>query len=136
MEIRDITADDLTALQQAIDRDRFHPGEWEPEHFYTQPPEEGVYQPAVHSQVIENKNGPIAYVRFTKTLRISCVWNDADDTSRNAKAIIFGIRKAVEQARDSGFSEVVINSTHEKLSDFLVNVMKMTKRGDDHLLLL
>lgn len=136
MDMRDITADDLAALQAAIDRDTFHPGEWKTEHFYTQPPQEGVYQPAVHSQVIENKNGPVAFVRFTKTLRISCVWNDAADTTRNAKAVIFGIMKAVEQARGSGFNEVVINSKHDKLSDFLVNVMKMTKRGDDHLLLL
>lgn len=135
MEMRDLHTDDLPALESAIARDTFHPGEWKTKHFFQQPPDE-EYQPAVHSQVIENKNGPIAFVRFTKTLRISCVWNDTEDTSRNAKAVIFGITEAVKQARGSGFSEVVINSKYQKLSDFLVNVMKMTKRGDDHLLLL
>lgn len=136
MDIRDITADDLPALAQAIERDTFHHGEWKVENFYTQPPQEGIYQPAVHSQVIENKNGPIAFVRFTKTLRISCIWNDVEDYSRNAKAVIFGIYQAAQMARDSGFSEIIIFSQHPKLSDFLVNVLKMTKRGDEHLLLL
>lgn len=134
MDIRDITADDLPALEAAITRDKFHP-DWKAEDFYMQPPSE-KYQPAVHARVIENKNGPITFVRFTKSLRISCVWNDAEDKSRNAKAVIFGIASAVSMARSSGFSEVIIYSTHKELSDFLVNVMKMTKRGDDHLLLL
>lgn len=136
MGIRDITADDLPALQAAIDRDTFHPGEWKVEDFANLPPEEGAYHPAVHSQVIENANGPVAFVRFTKVLRISCVWNDADDTSRNAKAIISGIRHAVEMGRSSGFSELIITSDNEKLSNFLVKILGMTKRGSEHLLLL
>lgn len=116
---------DIPALEKAIKRDTFHPGEWKVEHF--------TY-PYVASQVIEDDKGPIVFVRFTKSLRISVVWNDAADTSRNARAIIFGIKDAVEKARASGFTEIIITTSHPKLQVFLTRVMKMTRSGDEYLL--
>lgn len=135
MEIRDLKAEDLPALQDAIDRDTFHPGEWAVSDF-TAPLEDGSYHPARFAQVIETSKGPVTFVRYTKVLRISCVWNDVEDASRNAKAVILGVRNAIEMARSSGFSEIIITSDHEKLSDFLVRSLGMTKRGSEHLLLL
>jgi len=136
MEIRDLTPEDFPALQAAIDRDTFHPGEWKVTDFVQDFSEDGVYHPAVHSRVIEAKSGPVTFVRFTKVLRVSCVWNDAEDISRNAKAIIYGVNKAAEMARGSGFSELIIYSEHEKMSAFLVKSLGATKRGSEHLLLL
>lgn len=128
LEIRDLTIEDVTALRAAISRDSFHPGEWAASHFFSQPG-----QP-VASSVIEDDKGPIAFVRFTKTLRISCVWNDGEDFSRNARAIIFGIKKAVDRARASGFTEIVIKTSHSKLAEFLTRVIGMTKDDGEYLL--
>jgi hypothetical protein len=116
---------DIPVLEGAIERDQFHPGEWKVEHFTEGP---------VSSSVIEDDKGPIVFVRFTKTLRISVVWNDASDTSRNARAIIFGIKDAVDKARASGFTEIIITTSHPKLQVFLERVMKMSRSGDEYLL--
>lgn len=125
--IRPFTPDDVPALEQAIERDKFHPGEWEVSHFI------GSKVP-VSSNVIEDGKGPIVFVRFTKTLRISVVWNDGEDVERNARAIIFGIHEAVQRARASGFTEIIISAESAKLRAFLERVMKMTKSGDEYLL--
>ncbi len=127
INIRKYSEEDKPALQRAIDRDAFHPGEWSPEHFE---------QPNVVSQVIEDQTGPIAFVLFTKTLRISCVWNDGADVHRNAKAIIFGIRDAVEKAKASGYTEVVVETDHEKLAEFFIRVMKMRQSGNQYFILI
>jgi hypothetical protein len=129
IEIRNLTEDDIPALQKAIEVDTFHPGEWKVEDFLSSPD-----KPPVATNVIEDQNGPIAFVRYTKTLRISCVWNDGADVSRNARAIIQGIHDAVLKARASGFSEIIITTSHSKLATFFERVMKMTKSGDEYLL--
>jgi hypothetical protein len=134
IEVRPLEASDLPALQAALDKNTFHPGEWQVEHFYNQPPVEGVYQAPVYTEVVESQNGPIAFARYTKTLRISCVWSDPEEYSRNAKAIIVGLVGAVAKARNSGFSEIIVTTSHPKLADFLTNVMKMAKSDSEYLL--
>jgi hypothetical protein len=132
--MRPFLESDIPELQAAIDKDTFHPGEWKVEHFYNPEPAEDKYQAPVSSHVIQDDKGPIAFVRFTKTLRISVVWNDGTDNSRNARAVILGIREAVIKARASGFSEIIITTNHPRLSMFLEKVIKMTKSGDEFLL--
>jgi len=132
--IQDFTADDVAALQKAIDADKFHPGEWKVTDFWNPTPDPEVYNPLVTSEVITDSTGPIAFVRFTKTLRISCIWNDGEDIQRNAKAIIHGIRDAIAKARASGFSEIIITTTHQRLATFFDKVMNMTKSGDEYIL--
>lgn len=126
IKIRDFTSDDVPALSRAIDSDNFHPGEWRVENF--------TPQPGVDTNVIEDQTGPIAFVRFTKTLRISCIWNDGKDTRRNASAIIQGIQDAIRRARVSGFSEIVIQTKHPRLASFLEQIMGMTKSDGEYLL--
>ena len=122
--IRNFTEADVPALRKAIDADTFHPGEWQVEHFV----------PPVTTTVIEDSNGPIAFVRYTKTLRISCVWNDGADISRNAKAIIQGLTDAVQKARASGYNEIIITTRHQRLADFFTRIMKMNRSGDEYIL--
>lgn len=116
---------DETALQTAIDADKFHPGEWKVEHFK---------QPTALVQVIEDTQGAIAFVRYTKTLRISCVWADADSRNRNGRAAVLGIKDAVDKAKNSGFTEVIITTNHPPLARFFTTVLKMKHRGDEYLL--
>ncbi len=128
IDIRKLEERDIPDLQRAIDNDTFHPGEWKINHFLSTPGN------PVTTNVISDEAGPIAFVRYTKSLRISCVWDDAADTSRNARAIIQGIRDAVEKARASGFSEIIITTTHPKLAAFFERILKMTKSDGEFLL--
>jgi ribonuclease HI len=123
--IRKMTTSDLPALQQAIDRDTFHPGEWKVEHFT---------QPTASVEVIEDSQGPIAFVRFTKSLRISCVWNDETDSHRNGRAILRGIIDAANKARENGFTEIIITTESDKLATFFEKVLKMKKSKCEYIL--
>lgn len=138
VEIRKFTPVDVPALQRAIDGDKFHPGEWRVEHFYDDPHDPEALKIPKEVSVIEDGGDPIAFVLYTRediaTLRISCVWGDGDDNARNARAIIFGLKDAVERARTSGFTAIVIETTHAKLATFFIRVMKMEQRGDQYYL--
>jgi hypothetical protein len=130
IEMRPFVPEDEEALQRAIDADSFHPGEWKADYFK---------QPGMMTQVIEDSHGPMAFVLFSggrhdKSLRISCVWGNDRANTRNAKAIIFGIMSAAKQARRGGFTEIVIETKHDKLARFLVRSFGMTRDGDDYIL--
>ena len=127
ISIRPLTEQDAPVIQRAIDADTFHQGEWRLEHFLPA-------KPSITTTVIEDQAGPITFVRFTKTLRIECVWVDGADNSRNAKAIIHGIQDAVVKARESGFSEIIITTTHPKLAQFFERILGMTRRSDEYVL--
>ena len=105
---RAMTEQDQPALQAAIKRDTFHPGAWSVDDFIFEPDSnyEKKRLPKICT-VIEDQNGPITFVRFTKT---------------------------VSQARANGFTEIIIQTDHDKLATFLTDVMKMTKSGNEYLL--
>ena len=128
VDLRGFTKEDIPALEAAISRDTIHPGEWKIRHFVPEPGD-----PPVDVAVIEDSQGPITFVRYTKTLRVSCVWNDARDIHRNARAIIFGIRDAAKKAAASGFTELLIRADSEKLRTFLRDVMGFS--GDRDMIL-
>lgn len=130
IEMRPFVQSDEVALQRAIDADTFHPGEWKVDHFK---------QPGMVSQVIEDQHGPMAFVLFSggrheKSLRISCVWGNDRATTRNAKAIIFGIMSAAKLAREGGFEEIVIETKHDRLARFLLRTFAMSRYGHDYVL--
>lgn len=125
---RAMTEQDYPALRAATSASTLHPGEWKVEDFI-----HTAEVPKV-STVIEDSQGPIVFVRFTKTLRICCVWNDEEDNHRNARAVIFGIRDAAQMARANGFTEIIIQTNHAKLATFLSKVLKM-KQSDSEFLL-
>jgi hypothetical protein len=128
IQIRPFEESDVPALEQAISRDAFHPaGTWKTEHFTGEKPAKVV-------SVIEDSHGPITFVRYTKTLRITCVWNDGEDNHRNARAIILGIKDAVERARASGFTEIIVETESDKLATFFERVLKMSKSGSEYTL--
>jgi len=130
IEIREFDpTQDSPALQTAIDGATFHPGAWKLEDFLQS--DGGAAKVAA---VIEDARGAIAFTRYTKVLRICCVWRDEADHTRNAKAVIFGIKDAVQRARASGFSEVQIQTSNPKLAQFLENVLKMKKSDGEFIL--
>ena len=116
-----MTVDDLAEIEKAANADLVHPGLWTKEHFT---------RPNAQPEVIEDGQGPISYVLFTKTLRISCVWATYDTPSRNAKAVILGIQDAVVKAKQSGFTEIVIESEHWPLRLLLRKIGFISKGRD------
>lgn len=132
MNIRVFEKSDVPALAKAIESDKLHPGEWKISHFYDEANNQLPANTVV--SVIEDSKGPVSFVRYTKTLRISCVWADGDDAGRNARAVIQGLRDAVERARAAGFSEIIIQSSYPPLANFLTRVMGMTQHGDQFIL--
>lgn len=128
IDIRQMTGEDIPLLQTAIDNATSHPGNWEVGNFVSTESKPRV------ANVIEDSQGPIAFTRYTKSLRLCCVWNDENDVSRNAKAIIFGVKDAVERARASGFSEVLIQTSNPKLEAFFTQVLKMKKSDGEFIM--
>jgi len=134
IEIRPFSETDIPALQAAIDRDTFHPGEWSVKHFYDDPADPDALKIPKEVATMSDSKGPIAFVRYTKSLRISCVWNDETDNHRNGRAVLNGILDAIKKARASGFSEIIITTESEKLATFFERIMKMKRSRDEFLL--
>lgn len=134
IEIRPFDKTDIPALQAAIDRDTFHPGEWSVKHFYDDPNDPDALKIPKEVTTMSDSKGPIAFVRYTKSLRISCVWNDETDNHRNGRAVLNGLFDAVQKARASGFTEIIITTESEKLATFFEKIMKMKRSKDEFLL--
>jgi hypothetical protein len=134
IEIRPFSETDIPSLQAAIDRDTIHPGEWSVRHFYDDPEDPDALNIPKEVTTMSDQHGPIAFVRYTKSLRISCIWDDEKDVHRNARAIVAGILDAVQKARASGFTEIVIQTQSEKLAIFFEKVLRMKRSREEFLL--
>lgn len=134
VDIRPFEPADIPALQAAIDRDTFHPGEWSVKHFYDDPKDPDALNIPKEVTTMSDTQGPIAFVRYTKSLRISCVWNDETDNHRNGRAVLIGIFDAIKKARANGFTEIVITTESEKLATFFERMLKMRRSRDEFLL--
>lgn len=134
IEIRPFEPTDIPALQAAIDRDTSHPGEWSVKHFYDDPADPDALNIPKEVATMSDSQGPIAFVRYTKSLRISCTWNDETDNHRNGRAVLNGLFDAIKKARASGFTEIIITTESEKLATFFEKIMKMKRSKDEFLL--
>jgi hypothetical protein len=121
INIRPMVNEDLDPMELASNADKVHPGLWTREHFT------GANK---MTEVIEDSQGPLSYVLFTKTLRISCVWESYDSPSRNAKAVIYGLQDAIIKAKQSGFTEIAIESEHWPLR-LLLRKLGFVSKGRD-----
>jgi hypothetical protein len=70
--------------------------------------------------VVEDANSPIAFVRFTKSLRVTCLWTNGSDRARNTLATKRGLEEAIALGRANGFTEIVVCAISEDQRQFLV----------------
>ena len=124
MEMRPMVPTDVPAFEAALEGDKFHPGEWTLEHFA---------DPQVMSSVVEDKKGPVVFVRFSKVLRISTVWSDPENNGRNARAIVAGMKSAIHEAIKSGYKEIIVTTEHAPLAEFLKK-FGFNQQGTEYLL--
>ena len=110
---RPLAKEDIPILQAALDGNEFHLDQ-KTEHYTG---------PDMYSVVYEDSKGPIGIVRYTKAttngLRLCAVWCDNSESRRNAIATLYAIRDTVELARAHGYTEIVFDSTVERLRKFM-----------------
>jgi hypothetical protein len=117
VRIRPMRSDDLPGVVTACEHSQ---GNWTPEAFQEDP------NCPKYCAVLEDDKGPIVFVRFQKSLRVSCVWVDGLDRARNAAAVRKGLQEACELARANGFVEVIVEATSDNLKQFLATECGMT----------
>jgi hypothetical protein len=104
---RPLQPEDTETLQKALDQNEFHQGQ--KTEYYTNV---GV------TDVYEDSQGPIGFLRYTKTLRLCTVWVDNNDRQRNAASVIQAIKDAVEKAKANGYSDILFSTNSAKLKAF------------------
>ena len=124
MKLRPIYTTDISALQQAIDADIFHPkGTWQVEHFRG------------FAELFEDAHGTIVFTRYEpeapQRLRIMTVWTAPNDKHRNARAIVFLVRAVASRAAGAGFKELVFTTKHPPLANFCCKVLGFKSIGQD-----
>jgi|ERR1017187_5012636 hypothetical protein len=104
---RPLEAADLDMLYRALGQDEYgHAAVAN----YTQ---DGAY-----SEVYEDEKGPIAVLRYTKTLRLVGVWCDNKDFRRNALATMKALEDATNKAKASGFTDIIFTTESPTLARF------------------
>lgn len=104
---RPLTQSDLPMLQKALDQDEFDHANVDN---YTM---DGSY-----SEVYGDESGPIAVLRYTKTLRLVGVWCNNKDFRRNALATIKALEDATAKAKASGFTDIIFTTESPTLARF------------------
>ena len=109
--IRTLVEEDRKDLEDSISKDRYHKDYLKSDFFYAKDTYTGVYE-------IDGK--PVAYVRATKSLRIDAHFADLDDKRTNATVISEKLGELICQAKQSGYTEVYVNTASPRLAKFLV----------------
>ena len=115
---RPLEEKDLPMLQAALDQDTF-------EHCEAK----NYTMDNSYSVVYEDEQGPIGVLRYTKTLRLVCVFCDNDDKRRNAAGATQAVINAVQQAKANGFVDVICETESESLKKFYVNYLGFKEAG-------
>lgn len=116
---RPLTSNDLEMLQKALDQDEFRHAEVKN---YT--------MDNAYSEVYEDENGPIGVLRYTKALKLMCVWCDNKDKKRNAAGAIKAVQDAVAKAKAHGFTMLICETENPALKSFYVNHLGFIEAGN------
>jgi len=115
---RSLESKDLPILQAALGQDTF-------EHCEAK----NYTMDNSFSVVYEDEQGPIGVLRYTKTLRLVCVFCDNEDKQRNAVGAIQAVKDAIVQAKANGFVDVICETESESLKKFYVNHLGFKEAG-------
>jgi len=115
---RPLESKDLPMLKAALDQDTF-------EHCEAK----NYTMDNSFSVVYEDEQGPIGVLRYTKTLRLVCVFCDNEDKQRNAVGAIQAVKDAIAQAKANGFVDVICETESESLKKFYVNHLGFKEAG-------
>lgn len=96
---------DIPQLADSLAKDEFHKDT--PPEFFT---ENGTV-----CTVYSDEDGPICYVRGSKSLRLELLFTDNSTVERNLTALENGVSGIAEKARANGFKEVIVHTDSPSL---------------------
>lgn len=118
---RPIQAEDEALLAASIAQDEYHRNA-KPEFFVA---------PGTECTVYSDETGPILFARIAKALRIDLQYCDNTDRKRNFHAMLGGFAGLVLKAKESGFTEVIFNTSNDELRNFCVKTFGFTASGNE-----
>lgn len=113
---------DLDMLQRALDQDTFEHAEVK-----------NFTMDGAYSEVYEDDAGPIAVLRYTKTLRLVGVWCDNKGGLRNARATVQAIKDAVSKAKASGFVDIIFSTQSPALAKFCTDRLGFVENKGEYI---
>ena len=118
---RPIQPEDEELLAASIAQDEYH-RDAKPEFFVA---------PGTECTVYGDEAGPILFARVSKALRIDIQYCDNTDRKRNFHAMLGGFAGLVLRAKESGFTEVIFNTSNDALRKFCVRVFGFEESGNE-----
>ena len=118
---RPIQPEDEELLAASIAQDEYH-RDAKPEFFVA---------PGTECKVYSDEAGPILFARVSKALRIDLQYCDNADRKRNFHAMLGGFAGLVLRAKESGFTEVIFNTSNDALRKFCVRVFGFEESGNE-----
>ena len=118
---RPIQAEDEALLSASIAQDEYHRNA-KPEFFVA---------PGTECTVYSDEAGPILFARVSKALRIDIQFVSNSDKKRNFRAMLGGFSALAVKAKESGFTEVIFNTSNDALRKFCVRVFGFEESGNE-----
>lgn len=108
---RSLTPEDLPLLAESLARDEYHQGTT-PEFFI---------QPGTVCNTYSDDSGPVCFVRGSKALRLDLLFTNNNDVARNLNALLNGVSRLADKARENGFKELVVCTNNPTLASIACN---------------
>lgn len=102
MNSRPMVVEDREALQEAMDRNRWHPGQQAESYM-------------VNGVTFVYGEPPATFLNYEKILRVRVQWCESDDRGRNQEALIQMVEDAVKLAKDNGYGEIIFQTSNVAL---------------------
>lgn len=103
MNSRPMVVEDREALQGAMDKNKWHPGQQAESYM-------------VNGVTFVYGDRPVTFLNYEKILRVRVQWSDEQDRGSNKEALIQMVEDAVKLARDNGYGEIVFDTQNEALA--------------------
>lgn len=122
---RPMAGTDLPVLQAALDQNTFHPNQ--KTEYYT--------GKKMYTEIYSDEQGPIGFLRYTKSLRLCTVWCDNGDRVRNGASIMQAIKNSVNIALADGFTEILFETNSPLLEKFCTSKLGFDRAEGNTLIL-
>ena len=120
MNSRLMAVEDKDALQTAMDKNTWHPGQQA----------ESYMVNGVTFVYGDEPLKPVTFLNYEKILRVRVQWSDEQDRDGNKEALVQMVEDAVKLARDNGYGEVIFQTDNPALAKYAVRLGFEESRGE------
>lgn len=118
MKSRVIAVEDRQAIQDAMDKNTWHPGQRAESYMVN-----GV-------TFVYGDEKPVTFLNYEKILRVRVQWTDEQDREQNKAALIQMVEDAVHLARENGYGEIIFQTDNPALAEFCGKLGFEESRGE------